>query len=324
MSGGPVLGIDLGGTKSLAIVATPDGKILGSSYKETPASEGPEAVADVLIECAVEAAVSAGVRLSQIEAAGFAVAGIVDTRTGIVHVSPNLVGWNNVPVGSMMQKRLSMRCMLVNDANAGALGEMIYGAGVGVKDQMFITISTGIGGGIIIGGKLYTGASGAAGEIGHMVIEPNGPKCGCGNYGCWEALASGTAIARKAVEAISSGRSTTIPSFLEDQREELSAREVFEAARARDPLAEEIVAQASFYIGIGLANLINLFSPELFVIGGGVSKEWGAIIPQSWEIAQKKAFSIPAQKARIEKAALEDYSGALGAVALVSHEYIWL
>ncbi len=323
MVDGLVLGIDLGGTKSLAIIATPDGKILSSSYKETPASEGPEAVADVLVECALEAALTARAPLSEIKAAGFAVAGLVDTRTGIVHVSPNLEGWTNIPIASMMQQRLSLPCMFINDANAGALGEMIYGAGIGVKDQIYITISTGIGGGIIVGGKLYTGASGAAGEIGHMVLEPGGPLCSCGNNGCWEALASGTAIARKAVEAISNGKTSTMPSFLEDQREEISAREVFEAAKAGDPLANDIVSEATFYTGIGLANLINIFNPGLFVIGGGVSKEWDAIIPQSWKIAQKTAFSVPAMRARIEKAALEDYAGALGAVALVSHEYIW-
>src|SRR5713101_6638819 len=123
MVGGPVLGIDLGGTKSLAIVALPDGTILSSSYKETPSSEGPEAVADVLADCAKEAASLAGVPLSKIEGAGFAVAGLVDRRNGVIFVSPNLYGWNNVPLASMMQKRLSLRCILANDANAAAIGE---------------------------------------------------------------------------------------------------------------------------------------------------------------------------------------------------------
>lgn len=323
MLGGPILGIDLGGTKSLAIVALTDGTILSSSYKETPSSKGREAVADVLAECAVEAASLAGIPLSKMGAAGFAVAGLVDRRNGIILASPNLQGWNDVPLASMMQKRLSLRCVIANDANAAAIGELLFGAGQGVKDQIFITISTGIGAGIIAGGRLYIGASGTAGEIGHMTIVPNGPKCGCGRYGCWEALASGTAIARSAAEGISAGRQSIIPSLIQQNPVQLSAREVFEAARQGDSFAREIVSQASNYLGIGLANLINIFNPELFVIGGGISKEWDSIMPQSWALAQERAFSLPAQKARMEKAALNDFAGAMGAVALVSDEYVW-
>lgn len=317
MNNSPVLGIDVGGTKILAVVALPDGTILSADYRPTPSLDGPEAGIEAMARAAAEAARLAGTPLSGISGAGIAMAGLVDELNGLLLVSPNLPKWNNVSVVGMLRDRLSLPCLLVNDANAAALGELKYGAGRGERDLIFITVSTGIGGGIVIDGRLYTGATGIAGEVGHMTVDPNGPLCGCGNSGCWEAMASGTAIARMALESLAAGR----PSILTDPDlfnvDALGAHDVFEAARRGDGLAGEVISRAAFYLGIGLANLVNIFDPAMFVIGGGVSKEWETIIPPAQEIMSKRAFKRPGQEVRLARAALGDDAGALGAIALV-------
>jgi len=207
-----------------------------------------------------------------------------------------------------------------NDATVAALGEHCFGAGIGIDNLIYVTVGTGIGGGIIVGGQLYRGASGAAGEMGHMTIDVNGPRCNCGNIGCWENFASGRALAREAVERIEAGAKTTILSFADGDLKSVTAKTVSLAAQAGDGLAKELILRTGYYLGVGLVNLVNAFNPELILIGGGLSQMGSLFMDPAVEVVKERAFRLPASAVRIEIAKLGADAGALGAVALVLKE----
>jgi glucokinase len=205
-----------------------------------------------------------------------------------------------------------------NDANAAALGEAWVGAGRGVRDLVYITVSTGIGGGLILGGRLYRGANGTAGEIGHTIIDPEGPRCHCGNRGCLEVLASGTAIAAEAREGVARGERTSLQR-LAGRPESLTAAEVAEAARRGDAFAAGIYRRAGSRIGLVLSNLLTLVNPALIVIGGGVSKTGDLLFGPIREVLAARRYPAPALGARVVPAGLGDDAGIIGAAALVYH-----
>lgn len=198
--------------------------------------------------------------------------GLSNPETGILFTSPNLPRWRDVPLRDIIEKEFSKKAFIINDANAAALGELYFGAGRGANDFVYITISTGIGGGIIIDGKIYTGSIGTAGEVGHMTIDDNGPLCNCGNRGCWETLASGTALAREARHRIKERAKTSILDYADGDVEKVTAEAIDKAAQAGDNLAKELIVRTGYYLGVGLANLINIFNPEIIVIGGWLSQ----------------------------------------------------
>src|SRR5690349_11896304 len=202
--------IDLGGTNVRAIIAGLDGRVLGDRIQPSNAHEGLDATLGSIIEALNAAAAEARVEVGSLAGLGICSAGWVDSENGIVPAAPQLPGWHNVPLTDIMRERTGVRAWLENDANAAALGEHVFGAGEGARHLVYITVSTGIGGGIIVDGKLYGGAKGSAGEIGHTVIDPAGPLCGCGNYGCLESLASGTAIARRGAQLATGGESAKL------------------------------------------------------------------------------------------------------------------
>ena len=181
-----VLGVDLGGSKILAALVNSAGKLISRDQSVTPAAKGPDAVIKSILGSAGRVLEQAGISIAELDAISIAAAGISNPETGILFTSPHLPGWQDVPIRDIIAKELGKKTFLINDANAAALGEFHFGAGKGARHFIYITISTGIGGGIIIDGKLYTGASGAAGEVGHMTIDDKGPLCNCGNTGCWE------------------------------------------------------------------------------------------------------------------------------------------
>jgi glucokinase len=207
---------------------------------------------------------------------------------------------------------------LENDANAAAYGEWQYGAGVGLRQMIYLTISTGIGAGLILNGQLYRGADGAAGELGHMTIDLNGPLHNCGMVGCLEVLASGTAIARMAHEAVQAGHGAVLKRLLAEHGE-LTAAEVDVAADAGDPVAIEILARASRALGVGLANYVNIFNPEAIVVGGGVTRIGKQLLEPAFALAKQRAFRLPSQTVRLSLAALEGRSEVLGVAALARH-----
>lgn len=307
-----IVGVDLGGSKINVILADPRGDIKAQDTTDTGAHEGPEAVIKRIIESIKQVVSGADIR-----GIGIGAAGGCEASTGIITFSPNLPGWHNIPLRDIIQREFGLPTYLENDATLAALGEHYFGAGVGIDNLIYVTIGTGIGGGIIIGGQLYRGASGTAGEIGHMTIDVNGPRCNCGSIGCWETFASGTALAREAVKRIKAGAQTTILSFADGDLNKVSGETVFMAAQEGDSLAVELISVTGYYLGVGLVNLVNIFNPQLILIGGGLAQMGSLLLDPAVKVVAEHAFRLPAEAVRIELARLGADAGAFGAVALV-------
>jgi len=310
-----ILGIDLGGTKILTAVVNKQGRMLSRDHSITPAKGGQQAVVKSIFESVGRALGQAHIAALDLTAVGVGAPGLSSPETGILFTSPNLPGWKNVPLRDIIEKELCKKVFLINDANAAAVGELNFGAGRGERNFVYITVSTGIGGGIIIDGRIYAGSSGMAGEVGHMVIDDEGPACNCGNRGCWETLASGTALAREARCRIKDGAMTSILNYADGEIENLDAEAIHKAAQGGDKLASELIARTSYYLGVGLANLINIFNPEVIVIGGGLSNIGDMLLVPAFKEAGRRAFKQAYQSVRFARAELGRNSGVLGAAA---------
>ena len=309
----PVLAIDLGGTKILTAIISNRGRVVASEYHLTLADEGPEAVINRILS-AIDHLLSLGnIGSSQLDNISIAAAGAIDLEKGLVTLSPHLPGWHDVPLRDIVKEKYRVNTFLLNDASAAALGEHHFGAGKEVNNLVYLTVGTGIGGGIIINGKLYSGASGSAGEIGHMTIDVNGLRCKCGNIGCLEMLVSGTAVAREAVRRIGCGESSSLTEMVEGKIENITAEKVEVAARRGDSLALEVILEAATYLGIGMVNLVNIFNPEMIIVGGGMAKMGDLLLEPARQVVRKRAFSLSAQAVRIVPAQLGDNGGVLGA-----------
>jgi glucokinase len=305
------LGVDLGGTKILTAVVDETGRVAARVRAPTPQT-GPAAVVEAIAASADRALAAAGVPRGALRAAGVGAPGPADPVTGTVFAPPNLPGWGDVPLADLLRARLEVPVAVENDANAAALGEHWLGAGRGVDDLLYITVGTGIGGGLILRGELYAGVSGTAGEVGHMVIVADGPRCACGRLGCLEAVASGRAIAREARAALDAGRPSVLAAVAADA---LDAQAVARAAAEGDPLAREVFARAARYLGLAVANLVHLLNPALVVVGGGVAQAGALLLAPVRRIVESEAFARPAAAVRIVPAALGPDAGALGAAA---------
>ena len=310
-----VLAIDLGGTQIRGAIVTRQGQIVAKNFSPTLAAEGSESVISRIFSAIDHLLEGKGGGSSLPEAISLAAAGAIDYEKGIITLSPNLPGWHNVPLRDVVGERYDMETFLINDASAAALGEQRFGAGKGVNSLIYLTVSTGIGGGIIINGELYSGVSGGAGEVGHMTIDVNGPVCSCGNNGCLEVLASGKAMAREAIRRIGNGERSALTEMVGGEIDSITAEEVSSAAQAGDSLALEVVSRAAMYLGVGLANLVNIFNPEMIVIGGGVAKMGDLLLDPAREVVRKRAFSLSVQAVRIVNARNIDEAGLLGTAA---------
>ncbi len=307
-----IVGVDLGGSKINAILADPSGNVLRQGLKDTLAQEGPDEVIKRVIGCIKQVASGA-----DIAGIGIGAAGACDVVNGIITFSPNLPGWHNIPLKDILQREFDPPIYLENDATVAALGEHYFGGAVGIANLIYLCVGTGIGGGIMIDGQLYHGASGSAGEIGHMTIDINGPRCSCGNIGCWETLASGTALAREAVKQIKAGTQTSILNFADGELQKVSAQRVFLAAQEGDPLANELISQTAYYLGVGLVSIVNIFNPQLILIGGGLSRMGRLLLEPASKVVRDRAYELPVAAVRIELARLGADAEALGGVALV-------
>jgi len=334
-----VVGVDLGGTKIHTVLADASGNVISEKRTPTPAGGKSGAVVERIAKTITEVRAQAGV--NKIKAVGIGAAGQLDIYRGVVLRSGNL-GWRDVqllellvvalereglnakPAGPEMsvipgkkniQPGECCPIFLDNDANLAALGEYKYGAGRGAGYLVYITVSTGIGGGIVISGEIYRGSGGAAGEIGHMTVERNGPLCSCGKRGCLEALASGTAIARRARELVAEGRGQGILKYLEGAYE-ITAVEVGRAAANGDIEARAILDRAGSALGAGIANVINLLNPSLVILGGGVMKIYDLMQEAVIFALQENVLDVPLSHVQVVPAQLGDRAGALGAAAL--------
>src|SRR6266404_505105 len=264
-----VIGVDLGGTTIYAGIFDNSLECVGTARLSTKSSRGADAVIERIARCVRDAADECDLKLDQIAAVGIGAPGAVDPENGRVIFAPNLE-WKDVPLKKDLEKQLGVPVVVENDANICTIG--VYQTEFKSKPQSLIGIfiGTGIGGGIILGGELYTGFNHTAGEIGHMVLDVDGPKCGCGNNGCFEALASRSAIFRKIHAAVKDGEKTILTDMLGASLEDLRSGDLRKAIRRGDKLADRIVDEAAEYTGIAVGNLINLLNPEVVVLGGGV------------------------------------------------------
>jgi glucokinase len=308
-------GVDLGGTKILVLICDGDGKVLGSERVPTLATQGPEAVMSRIVEAVRAAAADAGIEPGALAAIGVSAPGPIDVLEGTITDPPNLPGWHNVPLGRVLQERLGARAVLENDANCAGVGEHRFGAGRGYRHMLFVTISTGIGGGIIIDNELYAGASGAAGEVGHIGVAVSGPSCGAGHVGCVEAFASGTAIARRAAELIAAGGMPRT-ARLAEHNPPLSAETVYLAAQQGEAEASGIIREAGRYLGVALASMINAFNPQAIVLGGGLTNMGDDLLGPAIETARTRSFAQSFVDVRIGEGELGERAAALGAVAV--------
>jgi glucokinase len=312
-----VIGIDIGGTNLVVGAVAEDGsRLLAQSSVETRSEEGPDAVLIRLAELGRRVIADARTAdpTAEIVGVGVGAPGPLDTRDGIIFLTPNL-GWVNLPLRQRMADLLGLQATLDNDANCAVLGECWQGAARGARHAIGFTIGTGIGGGIIVDGRLYHGASDCAGEFGHMTIDTAGRRCNCGNYGCLEAYASGPAIALRTMEAIESGAESGIRRYVGGELSRVTAQTVYQAAQDGDELALEVVRDTARYLGTGIANLINIFNPEVVVICGGVTLAGERLFgPLRQEVA-RRAFKPAVQACRIVPGELVGSAGVYGAAA---------
>ncbi len=307
-----ILGIDIGGTKTIVAVANDSGEILSLERITTLREKGPERVlAD--IESALKSLVArTGTSQSDIRAMGIGCGGPLDRETGVILTAPNLPGWDNLPLAKHFEDIFSAPAFIDNDVNLMALGEARRGAGKGIDYSAYFNIGTGIGGGIIINGKVYRGC-GNAGEFGHQIIIPDGPPCLCGRRGCLEALASGTSIARRAREYLAENQSSFILNYAKDISS-VSAENVAQAASDGDELALRIWSETGEYIGLGVANVVNILNPRLVIIGGGVSKAGDMLFQPIRETVRKRAMKQLVDDVTIVPGVLGDLAGVIGAI----------
>ncbi|HKL76535.1 MAG TPA: ROK family protein, partial [Halanaerobiales bacterium] len=263
------IGIDLGGTKILTAVANDNGEIIARVKLATETELGQERIKKNIFKSIYKVLEKTDIKIEKIKSIGIGSPGPLNVEKGIIYESANLP-IKNMEIVDLIEKETGINTYLQNDANTAALGEKVFGVGKEADDLLYITISTGVGGGIIINGKIYYGHTGNAGEIGHMTVDPTGPQCGCGNYGCLESFSSGTAIKNMAKKAVENDESTLIKKLAKDQK--LSAKLAAKAAAKGDQKALDIFAKAGYYLGIGIANLVNIFNPEMIILGGGVLK----------------------------------------------------
>jgi glucokinase len=318
------VGVDLGGTSmTAAVIDVRTGRVMGESKRKTRAELGALSVTDRIAKAISKSITNAGLKRQDILGIGVGVPGPIDPLTGIVVRCANLgASWDQFELGSILSEMIGLPIMIDNDVHVGAVGEFAFGAGKGLSDLIAIFVGTGVGGGIILNGKLHTGTRNSAGEVGHMIIAADvGPVCGCGERGCAEALCSRTAMEREIRASIASGQPSIISHLLEEAgRSDLSAGTIGDAYDAGDAVTIKAVSQAQYYLGLLIASCVNLIDPQAVILGGGVLERMGdAYLDPVRQAAQQHFLNkTDAAGIAILRAVLGDYSGAIGAAVLAS------
>lgn len=311
-----VVGFDLGGTKMLATLLDAELNVVGSNKMKTGSDKTNEAVFERIAECIEELLEkeNAGEKLVGI---GIANPGPIDLESGILLETPNL-NLSNFPIRRLLEERFKVNVLLENDVNAGTYGEYIRGAGKGFRHVLGIFPGTGVGGGLVLDGRLYRGKRGGAGEIGHMTIQLDGPLCGCGKYGCLEALSSRTAIAKDLVQLASKGVAPTIAEKAGTELDKVKSGTIKKAIEQGEREVGEVVKRAARFMGIGMANCVNIFDPEVIVLGGGLVEKLGEYYVREAEQAMRAhAMSDLAEGVKVKEAELGDDATVVGAAALL-------
>ncbi len=310
-----VIGIDIGGTNLVVGAVAADGtRVVGAHSQPTNPSRGADAVIESLVAMGRQTlgALAVEVPSARVLGLGIGAPGPLDTRRGVVLLTPNL-GWVDMPLRDRLSEGLGLPASLDNDANCAILGECWVGAARGATHVIGITIGTGIGGGIVLDGRLHHGVADCAGEVGHITIDLDGRLCGCGNYGCLEAYASGPAIARRATERLNEGDDSVLLQLVDGDLSRVTAQTVYEAAHAGDPVALDVVRDTAHYLGAGIANLLNIFNPDHVVIVGGVTRAGDSLFePLRREVA-RRAFKPAVRSCQIIPGTLDGLAGVYGA-----------
>ena len=316
-----VVGVDLGGTKILSGVFSHSLECIGTAKLSTKSQRGVDKVVERIARSAQDAVDEADLTFKQIAGVGIGAPGAVDFDSGTVIFAPNLEGWKDIPLKKELEKLLGVPVFVENDCNISALGVYVAELKSKPRSMVGIFVGTGIGGGLIIDGELYSGFSHTAGEIGHMVLEVSGPKCGCGNKGCFEALASRTAIFQQIKAGIKDGQKTLLTEMLGDDLADLRSGDLRKAIRRGDKFVDRIIESAAEYIGIATANLVNVLNPEVVVLGGGVMEALADEM-MSVIVETAKDYAMPGTLKGVEIIAskLGDNAGITGAAVLARKE----
>jgi len=307
------LGIDLGGTNIAVGVVDENFNIVGRGKKKTNCPRPADEICDDMAAAARMAIEDAGLTMDDIDTIGIGSPGSINPFTGVIAVSNNL-RFENVPMGAMLKERLGRDVFIENDASAAAYGEFLAGAGVGTSSMVAVTLGTGVGGGVIIDGKLFSGSNLAGGELGHTVIVHGGADCTCGRKGCWEAYASATALIRLTKESMKANPNSKMWELCGNNIDNASGRTAYDGMRAGDKAATEVVNMYQDYVACGVTNMVNIFQPDVLCIGGGISKEGDTLLKPIAEKVEKERFTKNVEKqTEIKIAKLGNDAGIIGA-----------
>lgn len=316
-----IVGVDLGGTNIVSLLMTGKGEIVGRDTRLTLAKEGKDKVLSQIVNSVErileESETKLGISSKSIIGLGIGSPGPLSIKKGLVHFTPNLPGWTNVPLVDILRDKLALPIFLENDANAAALGEWWRGAGKDVDNLVLLTLGTGIGGGIIIQGEVFHGAWDTAAEIGHMIIHEGGLVCGCGKKGCLEAYASATGVIKRTLSAMREGEKSILAGAVKNRGENITCELVYKAAEKGDSLSRWIVEETARYLGIGIASIVNVLNPEMVILSGGMIAAGALIFKPVRKYARENALAAAIEGVEIVPAALSGNSGAIGAAATV-------
>lgn len=309
-------GVDLGGTKIAAVFADSRGQVLGSLTRDTEGSGGPRHVLRRIADAIAELEKHTG---RTPVAIGMGAPGLLDPQSGMIHFCPNLATqWRGVPAAEILLELTGKPAYLLNDARAATLGEFTYGAGRGSANMLLVTVGTGIGGGVVIDGKLALGRYGAAGEIGHQTLQPDGPYCTCGNRGCLERLVSGPALSAEGAWLVENGLAPQLSELVSGNARAVTPRQMVAAAQAGDDKVRVVIERAAGLLGIGIANALTVVGVDLVVIAGGMAALGETLLGPIRSAVTSRVHMFPGSEVRVVCAALGDYAGALGGIALAA------
>lgn len=315
------IGIDLGGTKILiGLVEKESGKVVSHIKKKTKKEKGPENIVRKMVEGVEELLEESGKSFTEISSIGIGSAGQIDRKNGVIIGAPNLDCYN-LNLKEILQNKFNIPVFVGNDVEVATIGEQKFGAGKGCADFVCVFVGTGIGSAIVKNGHIIYGATGTAGELGHIIVDLNGRPCACGAHGCLEAYASRSAIETRIEGALKKGRKSCISEYLEDGKA-ITSSMIRKSIEREDELVTQCVSEASEYLSGGLASVINLINPELIILGGGLIEAVDYFYKQTIKKAKSKSLPVPAEKIRFSKTILGDYSGVIGAALLDEREEI--
>lgn len=315
------IGIDLGGTKILiGLVEKESGKVVSHIKKKTKKEKGPENILRKMVEGVEELLEESGKSFTEISSIGIGSAGQIDRKNGIIIGAPNLDCYN-LNLKEILQNKFNIPVFVGNDVEVATIGEQKFGAGKGCADFVCVFVGTGIGSAIVKNGHIIYGATGTAGELGHIIVDLNGRPCACGAHGCLEAYASRSAIETRIEGALKKGRKSCISEYLEEGKA-ITSSMIRKSIEREDELVTQCVSEASEYLSGGLASVINLINPELIILGGGLIEAVDYFYKQTIKKAKSKSLPVPAEKIRFSKTILGDYSGVIGAALLDEREEI--